>query len=61
MDIVNFTSSQPTGKALRIGAGVQLLKIFEATHAQGFLNAGETNSSVDLARGYTQGLRHVGF
>jgi FAD/FMN-containing dehydrogenase len=46
------------GKALTVGAGVQVKEALEAAHAKGLVIVGGDSSSVGLAGGYTQGGGH---
>ncbi|QSZ36175.1 hypothetical protein DSL72_007300 [Monilinia vaccinii-corymbosi] len=54
----HWSSDHYTGKAMTIGAGVQVFEALEATHAEGLVTVGGACPSVGLAGGYTQGGGH---
>lgn len=58
VDFIDYQSSNYTGKAIRVGAGVQVEDAFAAASAQGLAVVGAEISSVGYAGGYTQGGGH---
>jgi hypothetical protein len=58
MEIFNYNSTYYTGKAMKVGAGVNLGEAFKKTNSQGLVNVGGTSPSVGLAGGFTQGTGH---
>ncbi|KAF2759924.1 FAD binding domain protein [Pseudovirgaria hyperparasitica] len=57
-EILDYESDYYTGKALKVGAGVQLMDAFRVTHDEGLVTVGGTCPSVGLAGGYVQGTGH---
>lgn len=47
-----------TGKAMKMGAGVQAFDAFQYAHTSGLIVVGSINPTVGLAGGYTQGGGH---
>jgi len=58
ISFLNYKSTLYTGKALKMGAGVQAFEAFAAARAQNLVIVGGTCQSVGLAGGYTQGGGH---
>lgn len=58
IDIIDYKSSHYTGKALKVGAGVQLEDAYKAAQDARLIVVGGTCPSVGLAGGYTQGGGH---
>lgn len=58
MEIRNFASSIYTGKALKIGAGVEVLEAYEFVNRNGVNVVAGNCPTVGLAGGYTQGGGH---
>ena len=58
MDVVNYTSSQYSGPAMRMGAGVRGFEAYAEAHKHGLRIVGGFCPSVGLAGGYTQGGGH---
>jgi hypothetical protein len=58
IDIVDYESKYCTGKAIKVGAGVQLFDVNDAAHGQGLVVVGGQCLSVGIAGGYTQGGGH---
>ena len=58
IEIMDYRSVNYTGKAMKMGAGVQGFEAYEATHAQGLVIVGGNCPTVGLAGGYTQGGGH---
>jgi len=58
IEIVDYSSPFYTGKAMKMGAGVQGFEAHAAADAQGFTVVGGECPSVGLAGGYTQGGGH---
>lgn len=56
--ISDYSSSTYTGKAMKMGAGVQAYEAYEAAHKQSLRVVGGTCPTVGLAGGYTQGGGH---
>jgi hypothetical protein len=54
-EIKNYRSDSYTGKALKMGAGVQAVEAFQAAAAKNLVVVGGTCQTVGLAGGYTQG------
>ncbi|KAI1158495.1 hypothetical protein F5B18DRAFT_640680, partial [Nemania serpens] len=57
-DFFDYHSCNYTGRAMKMGAGVQVLDSLTAAHAQGLVVAGGQCQSVAVAGGYTQGGGH---
>jgi FAD/FMN-containing dehydrogenase len=55
---LNYSSKFFTGKAVKIGAGVQGAELFAAANAQNVVVVGGDCPSIGLAGGYTQGGGH---
>lgn len=58
IDLVDYSSSHYTGKALFLGAGVQIYEAYEAAAAAGLVVVGGNCDTVGIAGGYTQGGGH---
>ena len=58
IEILDYNSISYTGKAMRMGAGVQAIEAYEAAHAQGLVVVGGNCPTVGIAGGYTQGGGH---
>ncbi|KAL4804420.1 hypothetical protein BDV18DRAFT_30991 [Aspergillus unguis] len=58
IEIKDWKDSHYTGKAIRLGAGVQGIEAYEAADAQGLEVVGGECPSVGIAGGYTQGGGH---
>ncbi|KAL9003922.1 MAG: hypothetical protein Q9188_003238 [Gyalolechia gomerana] len=58
LEFINYTSPYYTGKAVKMGAGVQGFEAYEAADALGFSVTGGECPTVGLAGGYTQGGGH---
>ena len=58
IEIMDYRSVNYTGKAMKMGAGVQGFEAYEAAHAQGLVVVGGNCPTVGLAGGYTQGGGH---
>lgn len=58
IEILDYHSPYYTGKAMKMGAGVQVFEADEAAHAQGLIVVGGNCQTVGLAGGYTQGGGH---
>ncbi|CAJ2507919.1 Uu.00g091050.m01.CDS01 [Anthostomella pinea] len=58
VDVVDYTSSYYTGKALHLGAGVEIHEATQAASAAGLLVVGGACGTVGIAGGYTQGGGH---
>jgi FAD/FMN-containing dehydrogenase len=56
--VVDYKSKDYTGKAMRLGAGVQVFEATAAAHDQGLVVVGGDCSTVGIAGGYTQGGGH---
>jgi len=54
IEILDYTSPHYTGKAMKVGAGVQIFEAHEAAHAHNLVVVGGNCPSVGLAGGYTQ-------
>jgi FAD/FMN-containing dehydrogenase len=57
-EFLNYRSSSYTGKAMKMGAGVQSLDALTAAHAEGLVVAVGQCQTVGVAGGYTQGGGH---
>ncbi|KAL9105197.1 MAG: hypothetical protein Q9187_008770, partial [Circinaria calcarea] len=55
---LDYNSQYYTGKAVKVGAGVQGIEAYEAAHKHGLVVVGGNCPTVDLAGGYTQGSGH---
>ncbi len=58
IEIVDFQSSYYSGKAMKMGAGVQGFEADQAAHAHGLSVVGGECPTIGLAGGYTQGGGH---
>lgn len=58
MEAVNYKSPYYTGKAFRMGAGVQIFEANQAAYENGLVVVGANGPTVGLAGGYTQGGGH---
>ena len=58
MEVLDYKSSAYTGKAMKMGAGVQAVEAYQYTHAQGLVVVGGNCPTVGIAGGYTQGGGH---
>ncbi|KAK2013378.1 FAD binding domain-containing protein [Colletotrichum eremochloae] len=58
IEVLDYQSASYTGKALKVGAGVQVGEAQSAAHAQGLVVVGGNSPTVGLAGGYTQGGGH---
>ncbi|KUI68196.1 6-hydroxy-D-nicotine oxidase [Cytospora mali] len=58
IELVDYWSSYYTGKALSLGAGVQIHEAYEAAGAAGLVVVGGNCGTVGLAGGYSQGGGH---
>ncbi|KAF2180462.1 FAD-binding domain-containing protein [Zopfia rhizophila CBS 207.26] len=55
IEVLQYNSSSYTGKAIKLGAGVQSLEAFKEAHQHGLLTVGGNCPTVGIAGGYTQG------
>ncbi|KAH8653558.1 hypothetical protein BX600DRAFT_385991 [Xylariales sp. PMI_506] len=58
IEILDYKSADYTGKAVKVGAGVEGFDVLEATRDKGLVVVGGECPSVGLAGGYTQGGGH---
>lgn len=58
IEILDYKSPHYTGKAMKVGAGTQLIEAYEAAHDAGLIVVGGTCPTVGLAGGFTQGGGH---
>ncbi|KAH8652522.1 hypothetical protein BX600DRAFT_418016 [Xylariales sp. PMI_506] len=58
IDFLDYKSADYTGKAVKLGAGVQGFDIMEAAHEEGLVVVGGECPTVGIAGGYTQGGGH---
>lgn len=58
MRLFDYKSSSYTGKALKMGAGVQAIDAYQYAQKRGYVVVGGNCPSVGLAGGYTQGGGH---
>lgn len=58
IDFINYRSANYTGKAIKVGAGVQVVDAYAAASAQGLAIVGGECPTVGYAGGYTQGGGH---
>lgn len=58
IEVLDYESSHYNGKALKVGAGVQLMDAYRAARDVGLVTVGGTCPTVGLAGGYTQGGGH---
>lgn len=58
MQILDYKSPHYTGKAMKMGAGVQVIDMYQAAHDAGLIMVGGDCPSVGVAGGYSQGAGH---
>lgn len=58
IQVLDYKSPHYTGKALKVGAGIQIRDAYKFAHEAGLIVVGGTCPSVGLAGGYTQGGGH---
>ncbi|KAI2629002.1 FAD/FMN-containing isoamyl alcohol oxidase MreA [Xylaria nigripes] len=58
IETIDYKSVSYTGKAIKVGAGVQMEEVYTAASAQGLLVVGAECPTVGYAGGYTQGGGH---
>ena len=58
ISIADYQSQHYSGKAIKLGAGVQGFEAYEAAHAKGLAVVGGECPTVGIAGGYTQGGGH---
>ncbi|KUJ07710.1 FAD binding domain-containing protein [Mollisia scopiformis] len=58
IEFFEYSSCNYTGKAMKMGAGVQVMEALTAAHNQGLVVAGGQCQSLAVAGGYTQGGGH---
>ncbi|KAK6845937.1 hypothetical protein PG987_001125 [Apiospora arundinis] len=58
IEVLDPPASEHAGKALRVGAGVQLIEAYRAAFDSGLVVVGGTSPSVGFAGGYVQGGGH---
>lgn len=58
IQVINYTGCNYKGKALKIGAGVQVFEAQAAAHANGLVVVSGNCPTVGIAGGYTQGGGH---
>lgn len=58
IEFLDYQSSYYTGKAIKMGAGVQVQDADQAAHAQGLVVVGANSPTVGIAGGFTQGGGH---
>ena len=58
IEFIDYKSDHYTGKAMKVGAGVQVFEANAAAHAKGLVVVGGDCQTVGLAGGYTQGGGH---
>ncbi|RDW74452.1 FAD-binding oxidoreductase [Aspergillus mulundensis] len=58
ISILDYKSSLYTGKAMKVGSGVQVFHAYSAAHKAGLRVVGGTCSTIGMAGGYTQGGGH---
>jgi hypothetical protein len=58
IQVLDYKSPYYTGRALKVGAGVQLQDAYRTAHSLGLIVVGGTCPTVGLAGGYTQGGGH---
>ena len=58
IEVLDYKSSTYTGKALKMGAGVQAVDAYQYAHDRGLVVVGGNCPTVGLAGGYTQGGGH---
>jgi hypothetical protein len=58
IEVLNYVSTTYSGKALKLGAGVQAFEAFAAAHRSGLVVVGGYCPTVGVAGGYSQGGGH---
>ena len=58
IEFLDYRSSNYTGKAIKVGAGVQMFEAYDAANAQGLSVVGGECPTVGYAGGYVQGGGH---
>ncbi|KAI8935079.1 hypothetical protein NX059_007674 [Plenodomus lindquistii] len=58
VQVLDYESPHYTGRALKVGAGIQVMEAYKSAHGHGLIVVGGTCPSVGLAGGYTQGGGH---
>ncbi|KAL4744870.1 hypothetical protein BDW72DRAFT_212044 [Aspergillus terricola var. indicus] len=58
ISILDYNSSLYTGKAMKVGSGIQVFDAYSAAHQAGLRVVGGTCLTIGLAGGYTQGGGH---
>ena len=58
ISFIEYSDPHYTGKAIKMGAGVQGIDAYKAAHAQGYAVVGGECPTVGIAGGYTQGGGH---
>ena len=58
IQFIDYQSSMYTGKAVKMGAGVQVFEVVKAAQAKGFIAVSGDCPTVGVAGGYTQGGGH---
>lgn len=58
IEVLDYKSKIYNGKALKVGAGVQIIRALAAAQKEGLVIVGGTCPTVGLAGGYTQGGGH---
>ena len=58
MEVFDYNSSVYTGKAMRMGAGVQVVDAYQYAYDRGLVVVGGNCPTVGIAGGYTQGGGH---
>lgn len=58
IEVLEYSSINYTGKAMRFGAGVQIFEAMAAAHEQGLVVVAGNCRTVGIAGGYTQGGGH---
>ncbi|KAJ9260319.1 CAZyme family AA7 [Paecilomyces variotii] len=58
IEFLDYRSPSYTGKAVKVGAGVQIFEVNEAAHAQSLVVVGGNCQTVGIAGGYSQGGGH---
>ncbi|KAF9631087.1 putative fad fmn-containing isoamyl alcohol oxidase protein [Lasiodiplodia theobromae] len=59
IEIIDYSDAHYTGKAIKIGAGVQAGQAADAADAQGLVTIGGNSPTVGIAGGYSQGGGHT--
>ena len=55
MEVFDYNSSVYTGKAMKMGAGVQVVDAYQYAYDRGLVVVGGNFPTVGIASGYTQG------